>query len=76
MSQHVSASNKSLHGCHVFRILQVGREALLVAVDGVEHQAIAIHEEVLDGDLPAPLAALGTLNLDDARSQVRQPQAR
>jgi hypothetical protein len=59
----------------VFRRFKIGREGLFIAVDGMKERRIAVERKIGDVELPAEIANLWALDLDDAGSQVCKAQA-
>ena len=71
----VGARDQRLHPLQVARRFQVGGEALLVAVDGVEERAVGAESLVRELQLAGEVAAAGALHLDDLGAEIGEPQA-
>src|SRR5262249_16200679 len=76
LDEHIGTGDELLHLGQVFRIFQVSREALFVAVDGVKQRAVAVQFKVCDIKLSADVAGAGALNLDDPGAEVGQAHRR
>ena len=66
----IGSGNQRLDARQIGGVFQVGGKALLVAVDGMEERAFAVQFQLGDIQLAAEVAAVGTLDLDDARAQI------
>src|SRR6185312_16670202 len=71
----VRAFDQRLDPLEIPGSLQVRREALLVAVDGVKERAVRAERLVRELQLAGEITALRALHLDDLGAEVGQPQA-
>jgi hypothetical protein len=58
----------------VLRILEVDRKTFLVAIDGMENRGVAPYFGVAEIEAARKVAAIRTLDLDDARAEIHEPQ--
>ena len=73
---HVGFADKALHRGDVGRILEVGREAELAAIDGVKEGRVAADLGVGQVEAAAEVAPVWPLDLDHPRAKVAEAQRR
>ena len=73
---HVCLRDQLLDPFQILWVLQIGRIALLAAIDDLEIDGVSISHKVLQRQLPSGIAHAGALDLDDSGPQITQPHSR
>ena len=74
MDEDIRAGDQLEDAGEILVILEIGGIAELASVDGVEQRAVLIEGEIRQMELPAGVAALRPLDLDDARAEIAKAQ--
>src|SRR6185312_2122154 len=76
LDDHVGLADEAFDGLDVGRILEIGGEAELAAVDGVKKGRVAANLGVGQIEAPAEIAPIGPLDLDHPRAQIAEAKRR